>query len=223
MKGNLRVITGQYLVKFILMKYCIIRNTHACAHENKKERHSDVMNPKSFLFNFWGHLNSRHTLLFFFACIFAAVCFSFFFSPTSDAISFMYPPSLADLHPRNVLCPAPPFPTSRNVLSPRVPRAVLSVYALLCPLRRMPSDDFSQKSHFSHISIVQNLHISNIFYIFALDFKSVLFTIWSNSLWPYIPMSYNLPLRPATASIPQLPRPTITSTSNRGFIRVKSI
>ena len=25
---------------------------------------------------------------------------------------FMYPPSLADLHPRNVLCPAPPFPSS---------------------------------------------------------------------------------------------------------------
>ena len=37
------------------------------------------------------------------------------------------------------------------------------------------------------------LHISNIFCTFALDFKSVLFPVWSNRLWPYIPMSYNLP------------------------------
>jgi len=191
------------------MKYCIIRNTHACAHENKKERHSDVMNPKSFLFNFWGHLNSRHTLLFFFACIFAAVCFSFFFSPASDAISFYVSAKFGGSP--SPQCPVsgtaiPLIPTSRNVLSPRVPRAVLSVYALLCPLRRMPSDDFSQKSHFSHISIVQNLHISKKMRIFALDFKSVLFPVWSNRLWPYIPMSYNLPLHPATASIPQPPR-----------------
>ena len=26
---------------------------------------------------------------------------------------------------------------------------------------------------------------------FALDFKSVLFPVWSNRLWPYIPMFYN--------------------------------
>jgi len=86
------------------------------------------MNPKSFLFNFWGHLNSRHTLLFFFACIFAAVCFSFFFSPASDAISFYVSAKFGGspspqcpvsgtaipLIPtsRNVLCPAPPFPSS---------------------------------------------------------------------------------------------------------------
>ena len=37
------------------------------------------------------------------------------------------------------------------------------------------------------------LHISNIFCTFALDFKSVLFPVWSNRLWPYIPMSYNIP------------------------------
>ena len=28
---------------------------------------------------------------------------------------------------------------------------------------------------------------------FALDFKSVLFPVWSKRLWPYIPMSYNIP------------------------------
>ena len=119
----------------------------------KKERHSDVMNPKSFLFNFWGHLNSRHTLLFF---------------------------SLAFL---------PPF-----------------VFLSSFPRHRMPSDDFSQKSHFSHISIVQNLHISNIFYIFALDFKSVLFsrleqplvTVHSNVLQPSA--SPRNRLNPATTS-----------------------
>jgi len=44
------------------------------------------------------------------------------------------------------------------------------------------------------------LHISKKMRIFALDFKSVLFPVWSNRLWPYIPMSYNRPLRPATAS-----------------------
>ena len=58
------------------------------------------------------------------------------------------------------------------------------------------------------------LHISNIFCIFALDFKSVLFPVWSNRLWPYIPMSYNIPPRPTTASphnrlAPQPPRPKI--------------
>ena len=46
------------------------------------------------------------------------------------------------------------------------------------------------------------LHISKFFCIFALDFKSVLFPVWSNRLWPCIPMSYNLPPRPTTASIP---------------------
>ena len=35
---------------------------------------------------------------------------------------------------------------------------------------------------------------------FALDFKSVLFSVWSNRLWPYIQMSYNIPLHPAIAS-----------------------
>ena len=53
------------------------------------------------------------------------------------------------------------------------------------------------------------LHISNIFCTFALDFKSVLFPDRSNRLWPCIPMSYNIPLHPATASIPQQPRPKI--------------
>ena len=46
----------------------------------------------------------------------------------------------------------------------------------------------------------ENLHISKKSSIFALDFKSVLFPVWSNRLWPYIPMSYNIPLHPATAS-----------------------
>ena len=44
---------------------------------------------------------------------------------------------------------------------------------------------------------------------FASNLDSVLFPVWSNRLWPYISMSYNIPLRPATASIPLPPRPKI--------------
>ena len=56
------------------------------------------------------------------------------------------------------------------------------------------------------------LHISNIFCTFALDFKSVLFPDRSNRLWPYIPMSYNIPLHPATASPHNRLNPATAST-----------
>lgn len=56
------------------------------------------------------------------------------------------------------------------------------------------------------------LHISNIFCIFALDFKSVLFPDRSNRLWPCIPMSYNIPPRPTTASPHNRLNPATAST-----------
>ena len=56
------------------------------------------------------------------------------------------------------------------------------------------------------------LHISKKSSTFALDFKSVLFPVWSNRLWPCIPMSYNIPPRPTTASPHNRLNPTTAST-----------
>ena len=116
--------------------------------------------------------------------------------------------------PTSVLgVPCPRCSVSASFASGRITSPTQSMSsAFLCPLDRISSDDFHRKSHFHYFSVHQNLHISKKMRTFALDFKSVLFSVWSNRLWPYIPMSYNRPLRPATAS-----------TKNRGFIRVKSI
>ena len=56
------------------------------------------------------------------------------------------------------------------------------------------------------------LHISKKMRTFALDFKSVLFPVRSNRLWPYIPMSYNIPFRPITASPRNRLNPATAST-----------
>ena len=67
------------------------------------------------------------------------------------------------------------------------------------------------------------LHISKKSSIFASNLDSVLFPVWSYRLWPYIQMSYNIPLRPATASPRNRLNPATASTPNRGFIRPNSI
>jgi len=59
--------------------------------------------------------------------------------------------------------------------------------------------------------------------IFAPDLESVLFPVWSNRLWPCIPMSYNIPFCPITASPRNRLNPTNTSTKIEVFMGLKLI
>lgn len=59
------------------------------------------------------------------------------------------------------------------------------------------------------------IRLSNATRTFAPDLDSVLFPVWSNRLWPCIPMSYNIPFCPITAS------PRNHLDQNRGFYGAK--
>ena len=104
---------------------------------------------------------------------------------------------------------------SKNLIFLTFPSSKICIYQKFCvPLhsqsshwgpRRMKNIRWGERRQWSHQPISGvvwfiAIRLSNATRIFALDFKSVLFPVWSNRLWPYIPMSYNRPLRPATTS-----------------------